>query len=134
MNKRRHSNNPCATKCHQPSANTLSDSILQALRKITEFVTSTVVPGAESEVGFLCGAAMYARPELAAAALVPPLVDKVLRLLEGTETTGASGAEPGWVKEKGNKKVGGRALNDLLASFVILHFLEGDSLSLVRRL
>lgn len=60
-------------------------------------------------MGFLCGAAMYARPEVAAPALVPPLVEKVLRLLEGTETSGASGAEPDWVKEKGSKKVGWRS-------------------------
>jgi hypothetical protein len=79
-------------------------ALLQALRKVTDFVTSTVVPGAE--VGFLCGAAMYAQPELAAQALVPPLAEKVLRLLEGTERTGAAGADPNWVKEKGNKKVG----------------------------
>lgn len=79
---------------------------MQALRKVTDFVTSTVVPGAEAEVGFLCGAAMYAQPELAAQALVPPLAEKVLRLLEGTERTGAAGADPNWVKEKGNKKVG----------------------------
>lgn len=58
---------------------------------VTKFVHSTVLPGAAEEVGTLCGAACYARPESSISVLMVPLMDSVVSSLAEAPSTGFSG-------------------------------------------
>lgn len=63
----------------------------QALKKISKFVKTNILPGAIAEVGLLCCACVHSNPEEAVAQLVEPILLSVISSLEGTPTTGFGG-------------------------------------------
>ncbi|GBG77688.1 hypothetical protein CBR_g24134 [Chara braunii] len=63
----------------------------QGLRKVTKFIQTSVLPGAASEIGILCLNVTNANPVEASRALLPPIIESILSLLEGTPRTGGSG-------------------------------------------
>nr|GMC51674.1 proteasome activator subunit 4 [Ipomoea batatas] len=63
----------------------------QALKKISKFVTTNILPGAIAEVGLLCCASVHPNPEEAVAHLVKPMLDSALLSLKGTPVTGFGG-------------------------------------------
>ncbi|XP_074292973.1 proteasome activator subunit 4-like isoform X2 [Silene latifolia] len=70
----------------------LSKSLFtQALKKISKFVQSNILPGAVAEVGLLCCACMHANPEEAVVHLVQPMLSSVITSMNGTPKTGFVG-------------------------------------------
>ncbi|PIN23826.1 hypothetical protein CDL12_03448 [Handroanthus impetiginosus] len=67
----------------------LSDSLYkQALKKISKFVTTNILPGAIAEVGLLCCACLHSNPQEAVVQLIKPILDSVMSSLKATPTTG----------------------------------------------
>ncbi|KAK4398681.1 Proteasome activator subunit [Sesamum angolense] len=67
----------------------LSDSLYkQALKKISKFVTSNILPGAIAEVGLLCCACVHSNPQEAVVQLIKPILDSLISSLKATPTTG----------------------------------------------
>ncbi|KAM7252530.1 hypothetical protein ACFE04_024413 [Oxalis oulophora] len=63
----------------------------QALKKISKFVRTNILPGAIAEVGLLCCACVHSNPEEAVVSLVEPVLMSVISSLEGTPVTGYGG-------------------------------------------
>ncbi|KAH9652580.1 proteasome activator subunit 4 [Citrus sinensis] len=63
----------------------------QALKKISKFVTTNILPGAIAEVGVLCCACVHSNPEEAVFHLVQPVLLSAISSLEGTPSTGFGG-------------------------------------------
>lgn len=63
----------------------------QALKKISKFVNSNILPGAIAEVGLLCCACVHSNPEDAALYLVEPILKSIMSSLKGTPVTGFGG-------------------------------------------
>ncbi|OMO83857.1 Armadillo-like helical [Corchorus capsularis] len=63
----------------------------QALKKISKFVRTNILPGAIAEVGLLCCACVHSNPEEAVVHLVEPILSSVLSSLNGTPVTGFGG-------------------------------------------
>ncbi|GLT79522.1 hypothetical protein SLA2020_510070 [Shorea laevis] len=63
----------------------------QALKKISKFVRSNILPGAIAEVGLLCCALVHSNPEEAVVHLVEPILLSVMSSLKGTPVTGFGG-------------------------------------------
>ncbi|XVE80634.1 hypothetical protein DITRI_Ditri14bG0155000 [Diplodiscus trichospermus] len=63
----------------------------QALKKISKFVRTNILPGAIAEVGLLCCACVHSNPEEAVVHLVEPILSSVLSSLSGTPVTGFGG-------------------------------------------
>lgn len=63
----------------------------QALKKISKFVTTNILPGAIAEVGLLCCACVHSNPEEAVSQLVEPILVSVTSSLKGTPGTGFGG-------------------------------------------
>ncbi|KAL6203633.1 hypothetical protein ACLB2K_027333 [Fragaria x ananassa] len=63
----------------------------QALKKISKFVKTNILPGAIAEVGLLCCACVYSNPEEAVTQLIEPILLSVISSLEGTPSTGFGG-------------------------------------------
>ncbi|EOY11864.1 Proteasome activating protein 200 isoform 8 [Theobroma cacao] len=63
----------------------------QALKKISKFVWTNILPGAIAEVGLLCCACVHSNPEEAVVHLVEPILSSVLSSLNGTPVTGFGG-------------------------------------------
>ncbi|XP_073279916.1 proteasome activator subunit 4-like isoform X2 [Primulina huaijiensis] len=72
----------------------LSDSLYkQALKKISTFVATNILPGAIAEVGLLCCACVHANPQEAVVQLIKPILESVMSSLKATPATGfGSGA------------------------------------------
>ncbi|EPS72801.1 hypothetical protein M569_01955, partial [Genlisea aurea] len=67
----------------------LSDSLYkQALKKISKFVTTNILPGAIAEVGMLCCACVHCNPEEATIRIIEPLLELVISSLKATTGTG----------------------------------------------
>ncbi|KAL8129180.1 hypothetical protein V2J09_018335 [Rumex salicifolius] len=60
----------------------------QALRKISKFVKTNILPGAIAEVGLLCSACVYSNPEEAVVHLVEPILSSVMSSLKGAPSRG----------------------------------------------
>ncbi|WVY94964.1 hypothetical protein V8G54_034052 [Vigna mungo] len=70
----------------------LSNSLYnQALKKISNFVKTNILPGAVAEVGLLCCACVHSNPEEAVSQLVEPILLSVISSLKGTPRTGFGG-------------------------------------------
>ncbi|KAK2386873.1 hypothetical protein P8452_25128 [Trifolium repens] len=63
----------------------------QALKKISKFVRTNILPGAIAEVGLLCCACVHSNPEEAVSQLVEPILVSVISSLKGTPGTGFGG-------------------------------------------
>lgn len=63
----------------------------QALKKISKFVTTNILPGAIAEVGLLCCACVHSNPDEAVSQLIKPLLESVISSLKGTPVTGFGG-------------------------------------------
>ncbi|KAJ9173841.1 hypothetical protein P3X46_016937 [Hevea brasiliensis] len=63
----------------------------QALKKISKFVRTNILPGAIAEVGLLCCACVHSNPDEAVGSLVEPILSSVLSSLKGTPVTGFGG-------------------------------------------
>ncbi|KAG0602531.1 hypothetical protein M758_10G020700 [Ceratodon purpureus] len=63
----------------------------QALKTVSKFVRSTVLPGAANEIGSLCRAAVYANPEMSVEVLLVPLMHSIVSSLAESPSTGFSG-------------------------------------------
>ncbi|XP_057472456.1 proteasome activator subunit 4-like isoform X2 [Actinidia eriantha] len=63
----------------------------QALRKISKFVKTNILPGAIAEVGLLCCACVHSNPEEAVVHLIEPVLLSVISSLKGTPSTGFGG-------------------------------------------
>ncbi|KAF8409810.1 hypothetical protein HHK36_005889 [Tetracentron sinense] len=63
----------------------------QALKKISKFVNSNILPGAIAEVGLLCCACVHSNPEEAAVHLIEPILMSIISSLKGTPVTGFGG-------------------------------------------
>lgn len=63
----------------------------QALKKISKFVTTNILPGAIAEVGLLCCACVHSNPDEAISHLIKPLLESALSSLKGTPVTGFGG-------------------------------------------
>lgn len=63
----------------------------QALKKISEFVNTNILPGAVAEVGLLCCACVHSNPEEAVTHLIEPLLLSVISSLKGMPVTGFGG-------------------------------------------
>ncbi|GLT83766.1 hypothetical protein SLE2022_020380 [Rubroshorea leprosula] len=63
----------------------------QALKKISKFVRSNILPGAIAEVGLLCCACVHSNPEEAVVHLVEPILLSAMSSLKGTPVTGFGG-------------------------------------------
>lgn len=64
---------------------------VQALKKISKFVTTNILPGAIAEVGLLCCACVHSNPNEAFSQLIKPLLESALSSLKGTPVTGFGG-------------------------------------------
>ncbi|XP_058787950.1 proteasome activator subunit 4 [Vicia villosa] len=64
----------------------------QALKKISKFVRTNILPGAIAEVGLLCCACVHSNPEEGVSQLVEPILVSVISSLKGTPGTGFGGA------------------------------------------
>ncbi|KAM3302669.1 proteasome activator subunit 4 [Capsicum chacoense] len=70
----------------------LSESLYKkALKKISKFVTTNILPGAIAEVGLLCCACVHSNPEEAVSQLIKPLLESARSSLKGTPVTGFGG-------------------------------------------
>ncbi|XP_024018767.1 proteasome activator subunit 4 [Morus notabilis] len=63
----------------------------QALKKISKFVRTNILPGAIAEVGLLCCACVHTNPEEAVTHLVEPTLLSVMSSLKGIPVTGFGG-------------------------------------------
>ncbi|KAJ8754928.1 hypothetical protein K2173_015440 [Erythroxylum novogranatense] len=63
----------------------------QALKKISKFVRTNILPGAIAEVGQLCCACVHTNPEEAVGSLVEPILSFAISSLKGTPGTGFGG-------------------------------------------
>eukprot|EP00257_Ricinus_communis_P023552 XP_015583567.1 proteasome activator subunit 4 [Ricinus communis] len=63
----------------------------QALKKISKFVRTNILPGAIAEVGLLCCACVHSNPDEAVGSLVEPILSSVISSLKGTPVTGFGG-------------------------------------------
>ncbi|XP_047336646.1 proteasome activator subunit 4-like isoform X2 [Impatiens glandulifera] len=63
----------------------------QAIRKISKFVKTNILPGAVAEIGLLCCACVHSDPSEAAVHLIEPLLASIVSSFEGTPTTGFGG-------------------------------------------
>lgn len=63
----------------------------QALKKISKFVRTNILPGAIAEVGLLCCACVHSNPEEAVVHLVEPVLFSAISSLKGTPATGFGG-------------------------------------------
>ncbi|KAK7305308.1 hypothetical protein VNO77_43212 [Canavalia gladiata] len=63
----------------------------QALKKISKFVRTNILPGAVGEVGLLCCACVHSNPDEAVSQLVEPLLVSAISSLKGTPRTGFGG-------------------------------------------
>ncbi|KAL5803775.1 hypothetical protein ACOSQ3_030575 [Xanthoceras sorbifolium] len=63
----------------------------QALKKISKFVRTNILPGAIAEVGLLCCACVHSNPEEAVIHLVEPVLLSAISSLKGTPVTGFGG-------------------------------------------
>ncbi|KAJ1393019.1 Proteasome activator Blm10, mid region, partial [Sesbania bispinosa] len=63
----------------------------QALKKISKFVRTNILPGAIAEVGLLCCACVHSNPEEAVSQLIEPILVSVISSLNGTPRTGFGG-------------------------------------------
>ncbi|KAM7499059.1 hypothetical protein LguiA_023473 [Lonicera macranthoides] len=64
----------------------------QALKKISKFVKTNILPGAIAEVGLLCCACVHSNPEEAVVHLIEPLLLSVISSFKGTPSTGFGGS------------------------------------------
>ncbi|KAM0029418.1 putative armadillo-like helical, proteasome activator complex subunit 4 domain-containing protein [Helianthus debilis subsp. tardiflorus] len=64
----------------------------QAIKKVSKFVRTNILPGAIAEVGLLCCACIHSNPELAVNQLVEPLLSSVISSLKGIPLTGFGGS------------------------------------------
>lgn len=64
---------------------------LQALKKISKFVRTNILPGAIAEVGLLCCACVHSNPDEAVIHLVEPVLSSAISSLIGTPGTGFGG-------------------------------------------
>lgn len=65
----------------------------QALKKISKFVKTNILPGAIAEVGLLCCACVHSNPEEAVVHLIEPILSSIISSLKGTPVTGFGGRE-----------------------------------------
>ncbi|KAJ7963489.1 proteasome activator subunit 4-like [Quillaja saponaria] len=63
----------------------------QALKKISKFVKTNILPGAVAEVGLLCCACVHTNPKEAVGQLIEPILLSVISSLKGTPLTGFGG-------------------------------------------
>ncbi|KAF3453245.1 hypothetical protein FNV43_RR03685 [Rhamnella rubrinervis] len=63
----------------------------QALKKVSKFVRTNILPGAIAEVGLLCCACVHSNPEEAVTHLVEPILASVISSLKGIPVTGFGG-------------------------------------------
>lgn len=63
----------------------------QALKKVSKFVRTNILPGAIAEVGLLCCACVHTNPEEAVTHLVEPTLLSVISSLKGIPATGFGG-------------------------------------------
>ncbi|KAK6947150.1 Proteasome activator Blm10, mid region [Dillenia turbinata] len=71
----------------------LSNSLYnQALKKISKFVETNILPGAIAEVGLLCCSCVHSNPEEAVTHLIEPILESVISSLKGTPRTGFGGS------------------------------------------
>lgn len=64
---------------------------LQALKKISKFVKTNILPGAIAEVGLLCCACVHSNPEDAVTHLIEPILLSIISSLKGMPVTGFGG-------------------------------------------
>ncbi|XP_057765375.1 proteasome activator subunit 4 isoform X2 [Salvia miltiorrhiza] len=60
----------------------------QALKKISKFVTTSILPGAIAEIGLLCCACVHSNPQDAIVQLIKPILESVTSSLGATPKTG----------------------------------------------
>lgn len=65
----------------------------QALKKISKFVQTNILPGAVAEVGLLCCACVHSNPEEAVVHLVEPMLSSVMSSMNGMPRTGFLGGK-----------------------------------------
>ncbi|KAJ8640128.1 hypothetical protein MRB53_016822 [Persea americana] len=63
----------------------------QALRKISKFVNTNILPGAIAEIGLLCCACVHSNPEEASMQLIEPILKSVISSLKGSPVSGFGG-------------------------------------------
>ncbi|RZC51061.1 hypothetical protein C5167_019488 [Papaver somniferum] len=63
----------------------------QALKKISKFVTTNILPGAIGEIGLLCCACIHSNPDESACQLIEPILKSIISSLKGTPSTGFGG-------------------------------------------
>ncbi|CAK9180714.1 unnamed protein product [Ilex paraguariensis] len=63
----------------------------QALKKISNFVKTNILPGAIAEVGLLCCACVHSNPDEAVVDLIEPILLSAISFLKGTPITGFGG-------------------------------------------
>ncbi|XP_077217554.1 proteasome activating protein 200 isoform X2 [Tasmannia lanceolata] len=63
----------------------------QALKKISKFVKTNILPGAVAEVGLLCCACIHSNPEEAVVHIIEPILLSVISSLKGTPVSGFGG-------------------------------------------
>lgn len=66
-------------------------NVHQALKKISKFLKTNILPGAIAEIGLLCCACVHSNPEEAVVYLVEPILSSVISSLNGTPVTGFGG-------------------------------------------
>ena len=64
---------------------------MQALKKISKFVKTNILPGAVAEVGLLCCACVHSDPEEAVAQLVAPVLLSAISNMKTMPSTGLGG-------------------------------------------
>ncbi|GJX86577.1 proteasome activator subunit 4 [Tanacetum coccineum] len=64
----------------------------QAIKKVSKFLKTNILPGAIAEVGLLCCSCIHANPEVAINNLVEPLLSSVISSLKGVPLTGFGGS------------------------------------------
>ncbi|KAL4185907.1 hypothetical protein AMTRI_Chr10g8130 [Amborella trichopoda] len=64
----------------------------QALKKISNFVKTNILPGAVAEIGLLCCATVHSNPEEAVVHLIEPILLSVISSLRGTPVSGFGGS------------------------------------------
>ncbi|KAK4270560.1 hypothetical protein QN277_023582 [Acacia crassicarpa] len=60
----------------------------QALKKISKFMRTNILPGAIGEFGLLCCSCVHSNPEEAVSQVVEPILLSVISSLKGTPRTG----------------------------------------------
>lgn len=83
----------------------------QAIKKVSKFVKTNILPGAIAEVGLLCCACIHSNPELAVNHLVEPLLSSVISSLKGIPLTGFGGS--GNFTSQSSNKVSFGTLNNM---------------------